>query len=496
MGRRIIVLDESVFDQINRGNQSVAKVLRNLILEDPEFWVTAQLRTLLTTEADQRLLRDLDVHSPAEDYYAGSRGDGRRGDVVMERYVERLPAHARTTGALVIRLSRDRRQDAELMTADRAFSDAFNRYYGKVVQGTPQLTTIRGDRVPGDIRGVYDYNQARRLLGLRQLLITTDGRIVRRPPPAALPTPPKPIATLEPSPKGNAKFQAARIGLDAVNYFMQRFNDTIQQRRFTEAWAKQEPVVRQQLEEDPTLGALILVFYSKRQKVGAENDSPLEHVPVFQYIDPAYGYTREDALARYRRRPQLRPAGTGELIMDDSQFIPPKQAVDVTKLPTPFPALGLATFVAGQAEVLGVKWRGRSGFDETSATSLDVPAGVRPLFLILQPPDRMTAWNGDWPMSVDIDIGHEYPAGIGPAMHLLPPVPVVELDAWYNLISGGTSACMAYPASNVTALLFQRTGPTKDNNNQLRNYRMELLRWVEPENILLLRYFPAEQVKP
>jgi hypothetical protein len=190
---------------------------------------------------------------------------------------------------------------------------------------------------------------------------------------------------------GDAKFRTAEIALRGVNFVIQRINDRIQKGRFDERWAKIRPEVERTLDGDPTLGALILVTFSRRSKMGAENDSPLEHVSVFHDIAVAYGYTREDAKLAYvasQAKGNYNAPQGDEVAVDDSCWIPPKQPVDVTKLRTPWPVVALGTFRPGKEKVTRVKFSLAFGFDDKmrSREWLNVPTGVTPKFLILSPP--------------------------------------------------------------------------------------------------------------
>ena len=492
---RTIVIHESVFDQINRSNATVAEVLSKMHhFEKCEFWITADTDRRMKTDADRRLLSDLGVRASAFSIMppAGSGVKPTVTQEVLDRHLGKHLPHGRLeTGALVVTLSKDLRKDVELMTTDAEFANAFGRYYGKVVAETPRL--IRNSSSNGvDPNGKgYDYNQARRMLGLKPLTITTGGKITPTKAPVAGRGPEvKPIQESGPSPVGQAVFNGVAVGLKIVDFGVQKINDYVQRKRYDEAWAKLEPSVRKNLADDPTRGVLILAVYSTKQKVGAEHDSPLQHTPEFQAINTAYGYTKEDALANYNSTAQANPAGYGKPSASEIVWVPPAQAPNVKDLPTPFPKMGLATFVAGRSKLLDVRWRGVSGFEDDGSTSLSVPAGMKPKFLILKPPDDIGFfWNGKWRTKV-LDINWEVPEHINgpvPESHMA-YVPFVEVDRRW----GYASACMVYPADNDTAQLFQRTSPTKDNLNQLSQYRLQLLRWVEDENLELNRHFFRE----
>jgi hypothetical protein len=235
------------------------------------------------------------------------------------------------------------------------------------------------------------------------------------------------------------------------------------------------------------------VYFSQREKVGPEDDSPLTHTPQFQTIVPAYGYTKEDAKANYAMTSRMNPAGEGAVIGDEIWY-PPRQPVDVKKLPTPFPAAGLATFVPGRETLLRVKFSGMLGFDEKmfSSAGVDVPAGTIARFLYLFPPPYIAYLeNGkirQATVSQDMVPPGMVPKGFDPKFAR---VPVVNLDSWINPYDG--KGAMVFPGDNATARMFTTaTGPTIDVDNKLMYYRMDLMRWVKPQNIYVLRDFFEE----
>jgi hypothetical protein len=285
-----------------------------------------------------------------------------------------------------------------------------------------------------------------------------------------------------------------QLGFQGANLIIQAINDRIQARRMKEYWDKLEPNIAARLRDDPSLGVLIVVYYSRRQKVGAENESPLEHVTVFQSIVPAYGYIKSEALrALATRPPGISAVGEGELL-SESHFIPPRQPVDVRKLSTPFPKLGLATFVPGREKLQGVRWRGILGFDDLSETKLNVPAGMTARFLYLDPPSEIRWFDGSIKYDTEIDRAWISPAEVAQPILFSSYLPVIELDTtnWLLKPIYPKRAGMVFPADAATARLFQTTPPTKDKG-ALRNYpNMHLVRWVRPEDVRLLRNFRIE----
>jgi hypothetical protein len=480
-------LNPGVFDQINRGNAELATFIYILRRTESEIWMTEQdYNRLSRSPANARLLMELQVRVS---------GLGHPTNERVSRLVQ-IPHDAHQAASLALRLG------AELVTMDKRALKNFLSTGGKSAVEMAEMPTVTT---------ATNYNAGRTNLGLRPLNISNaDGRIyppnnpapqyrpelvrqVHKAPPATQATLGVPISAPKeygPSAVGNAKFQLARLLLGLADYAIQWINDEVQKKRFEERWAKLRPGVEATLDADPQNGVLIMIYYYRRKKVGAENESPLQHTTVFKDIAVAYGQTREDARIRYALRPTIIEAGPGEMIVDDSVFHPPKNPVDVTKLWTPFPKAGLATFIPGKEKLARVKFSGSLGFDEKhfSVARLDVPAGVTPRFLYLWPPSEITYMNGGRQKSVDVkwkysDEAERTHADIGPMFY---GVPIVELDSWIN--PGDFTAAMVYPADNVTARVF-KTGRTVDNLDQLKAYGLDLMRWVRPQNMRILRHF-------
>lgn len=516
MGRKIVA-DRTIFDEINKGNRDVAKRLKDLVAAGAEIWITKYDEDQLTP-ADETLMVELHIRSPLQDNYVDryhSRGmlDNFRDHAGTLKTGWRRPA---TTAALAFHLK------AELMTMDKEFEQSFLKF--GVVPGMRALSSATGS---------VDYGRARQLFGLAPLRIDSAGKILPKlkpgpGAPAKVPgaggavryevnnqpdvsyPPGRPIDSeykwknkvgdpikapneYGPSPKGQAGFQAAAtIGLQGLSWVIQEINDRIEKKRFDEAWAKLKPTIDAKLNEDPTMGVLILVNYSQKKKKGAEPDSPLEHPTVFQKIKYSFGYTKEDARMRMSSAPpDMRPvAGPDEDVQTSEMWFPPKQPVDVTKLPTPFEKAGLATFVPGREKLVKVKFSGRWGFDDKmfSVEKLDLPTGMVPQFFYLWPPDRIAYRDDDGVLrSSDVETSLEHAAWAMGAELAFSLVPVVCLDSWINPYNA--TAAIVYPANNATANLFKTTAPTQDNLGYLKSYRMELVRWIKTENMYLLQDF-------
>jgi len=227
-------------------------------------------------------------------------------------------------------------------------------------------------------------------------------------------------------------------------------------------------------------------------------------VSVFHDIGVAYGYTKEDARLRYsdsQAKGNYNAPKGDEVAVDDSYWIPPRQPADVTKLRTPWPAVALATFRQGKEKVTRVKFSLAFGFDDKmrSREWLNIPAGVTARFLVLSPPAKLDYFDPSarkWRRK-DIPLEYSKKMDITNAAISDPfwrGIPAVELDSWIN--PGDATVVPVYPADNITANLLQATAAT-DHGGLLANRGIELVRWVKPEFIRIIRdcYEPAGSEK-
>jgi hypothetical protein len=307
--------------------------------------------------------------------------------------------------------------------------------------------------------------------------------------------------------------QRATLAFQGVNYVIQAINNHIQQQRMQERWTKLEPSVRQALAEEPTLGALVRVYYYRRQKVAQEKDSPMEHTNAFADIRIAYGMTREDALTNFEKQAQINAAGAGDVSIDDSMFIPPQLPVDYTKLRTPFQAEGVATFVPGREAFLHLQWAGpnrsfvRRG--ETKFTApIKLPEAIR--FLYLTPPSEIDYRENKFRFETqEIDWDYQDPgekAKAGSFGYRFPGVPALDTDSLLadpnmlhaqrekNLRLMKQRAVMVFPLNETTAKMFAAVNSLVDNNGELWNIPSfrKSIRFIHPERLRVLRYFGAE----
>jgi hypothetical protein len=285
-----------------------------------------------------------------------------------------------------------------------------------------------------------------------------------------------------------------QLGLQGANLVIQAINDNVQAARLRAAMGKLEPAIAAKLHDDPSQGVLIVVRCSRHEKVGARGERPRQPVTVFEGIDIGYGSTESEALGNLGPMPRLPGVGSGQMLCE-RHFIPPAQPLDVMQLRTPFPKIGLATFVSGREKLQGVRFRGTRGFDHTRQTRLEASPGTSPKFLFLEAPANVAFFDGSMRTVTDIELAWLHPAELSATPVKSPlSLPFVELDTtnWFLRPIFPARAGMVFPADAATAQLFQTTAATGDNR-VLPYPNMHLVRWVRPANIRLLRDFRLER---
>lgn len=528
-----ILLDKNVITNVARGDVATAQALKRILASGEQVYIAHAAYNELVRDSPiqmrmgyEKLLKDLHLTTPP----AGATSIKDRGDFYADN-ITHVPAPGKpgqikeygrrdsTTPGDAFIAAEAKALNARLWTLDERFAKRAENL------GVTPLAGVSGIKSQS---GSESIAQARKLMGLKPLSMLQSGSVKpskggpSSPPsggtkatsksgPASPPSggttttskggsgssgaktkittaevgpPIEPVQEHGPSASGDAKFQAATLVFDGVNFVLQKINDRIQRQRFEAEWSRWAPEVKRRLDADPQLGAMVLISYWKGQ---GDVNSAIDTVAVFQNIQVGYGLTPDDA--RRDAYSQSRWSA-GFSNVGDQIWLKPKAPPDIKRLKLPFDCTiaGLATFVPGKEKLVRVKFSGKAGFDDKmhSREVLSVPAGMTPRFFYLWPPDRIRYFQEgwvthevDWEMSNDADVryGEVDPFSSG--------VPVVKLDSWYNPYNA--TAAMVWPADNSTANLFQTAGKTQDNLGLLSDQMIGPLRWVRPEFIRILK---------
>jgi hypothetical protein len=506
---RIVVLDYNVIQNLNRGSAKTATALKRLIESGARVYMahqayqeaTSQPGKMLggagpdlprTAAGNERLIADLAIRVTSERF--------------DQRVIDRNNAgkSMSDSDALVLAQAKQLKADLGAQTVELwSFDKTFRNDAGST-------EAIYGVKVAAESQTAYetpadrsDYQVARRLMGLKtDFEISVGGRIQRKPskkPPGSgggaggsapggsdIGTPhADPGGVGEASARAQKIGDAFELGLKAMNFIIQSINDSIQADRMKKEWAKAKPRIQQKLQENPSLGVLIIVRFGRREKEGAQHETPLEHTALFLSIDTEYALTEDEAWDAYRNVPRQRDEA-GLTITHKKTFIEPTKAVDVRKVQTPFTPYAIGTFVTGRARLMRVEWKGIFGFDEIGDVKLDVPTGMTPRFLLLVAPNEIEFLNGRIRHPTRVPV--EWQDAASAAIHYTRPISVVDMDRGV-LNLGHDTAAMIFPADNATARLFDGVGRMRDNKGQLTFTNIGMLRWARPGNIHVLQKF-------
>jgi hypothetical protein len=533
MSRRSIVIDKTVIDQLNKGNRPLAQFFNSLRStvnlasnNNANLDITAGEYARLN-EAERALCDDMGVRHVNSDATYVNTVRNRVGTLM--NYIKTTnpdalkniaPEHEATIGLAL--------GGAELLTFDKKLADS----YGELTRNSqfkvvPELQGIPVSNMP------VNYNGARTNLGLRAINISpSTGGVLPAPSVTRVKidskttgfvdaegnsilsgggprtaggatTTNKTSATVGDritvpeehglSARGDAAAQGAIFVLMGVNYVLKKIADHVQERRFNEVWARRKPLVDKRLKEDPQLGAKIFVYYSKYASGEA---SVADGAMIFQDIHIAYGFTEDEALRTLSAETFWTEHGPGALQVGDAFWIKPRAPLDIKKLQLPVgtEVAGLATFVPGKEKFVRVDYSILGGFDDRTISRqiLHVPEGMMPRFFYLWPPKYIAYMYNGFVRQADVDstISGDADESANVMIKPLKGIPVVKLDSHINpstWFSDGATAAMVWPADNSTANLFQTTRPTHDPNALLAGSGYNMVRWVRPEFIRVLR---------
>lgn len=489
----VYVIDNSVFIELNRGNEPVAAIVKKYHDAGHQLWVTrATYRELSRIPANSQLAASLGLRVPTTDVPLPSNMRGMYSSTTVE-----------DASALAI----EKKATLVIINPQAA---QIHRGLGGQVDASYQFKPSTRN---------LDYNRTRQILGLRPEKFTLNGNLVqqadrtKKPEPApnivireqgrdrqyvpvTKPTtartgsPIKPVneGSLNPTPKTSA---FGKIGLAGINWIVNFVNDEIQQGRLEEAMSKVRPIIEGTLKAEPSLGVLIRIVFRRRQKTGPENETSLTWPSSFHHVAYEYGYTREEALAKFRGRDEIREEKPGvehTKPEEQDQWIEPRQPVSVDQLPTPYPSAGLCTFVPGRENLLRVQFSHALGVDEKMKSLISLQSNnASARFLVLFPPNEFKyMWNGS-PRKEELELSLSRPAQVVDHEMAAVYLPTLDLDSWINPYDG--KAAMVYPADSATDSLFRKQGRIDDKNAPLMFEKMDSVRFVRPQDLRLLKYF-------
>lgn len=312
-----ILIDANVITHLNHGSQKAADALRKLMNSGAMIYISQQAYNELTSQpgkmvggvgpdlprtavANKMLIQDLGIKiAPAPPGSSIIYTRHKRAPVLSKSDLE--------TAAAAFEIK------AKVWSFDRAFREnPANVEKSLGIQVAPESSVAYDADALMQTR---DYRTARKLMGLAtDFEISVGGRIQKIPPkkppskkgggggggggiPAG--TPPD-LNT--PGARGQKIGDGIELGLKGVNFIIQKINDKIQADRMKESWARIQPEIERRLANDSSTGVLIIVQFGRREKQGAEHESPLEHTSRFIGIDTEYGLTESEAWAAWTGR--------------------------------------------------------------------------------------------------------------------------------------------------------------------------------------------------
>jgi hypothetical protein len=508
-----ILLDKNVITEIARGNAAVSEALKRMLASGEQVYMSRAAYNELVRDSPvhlrmgyEKLLQDLKIAMAPASAMPGSlkdRGDFYADNITYDpkpgelgRVKEYGGGKSKETPGDAFVAAEAKALKARLWTLDGPF--------GKRAENLG-VTLANESKTLKATSGTEDIAQARRLMGLKPFSFMQPG--AAKPPPgkggpagsggggsktgtatttADVGKPIEPVIEHGPNMRGDAKFQGATLAFQGVDFILQKINGSIQAKRFEDEWkSRWLPEVTRRLAADPQLGALVLISYAKDK---GDAESAIDTVTVFQSIQVGYGVNVDEALRDAQSQVRMAP---GRSDVGDRIWLKPKAPMDIKRLKLPFGTTiaGLATFVPGKEKLVRIRFSGRLGFDDKmfSKEVLSVPAGMKPRFYYLWPPEKVSYFQfGSWQTKdVDWEISNEADISYGDVDSFQQGVPVVKLDSWINPYN--STAAMVWPADNSTANLFQTADATQDSIGLLTGQGIGPMRWVRPEFIRVLK---------
>lgn len=501
---RTVILDGNVLDQLNRGNTAAATALKNLLKNGSTVYVSQQAYNEMVKNsaiprsqaANQLFLDDLGIKVASP---------GKLADRVSV-----YSGSAKLSEADLLVVAQAKSAGAELWSFDRVFrknhAEIAATLQVKIASETINVGILDGKVPP------QDYRVARRIMNLAPVDISLTGGVTRPgpkgsppgvtgPPPGAAPPPPPPAgpagsgaspstrppatAGRGPAPPGidpggvnaTARSQAIgggiQLGLRIFGTTLNLISESIEKQRAEEALKGRLPEIEQLRSADPRLGVLVRFVFSQGM---AHGDSAINPSPVFEHIELATGFTKDEAVRSFPPSASTLKPKTGYFNKDS--WIEPSQQASVAALRLPFPKQARGCF-APNARFVTVEWGGVTGFDdEEEGPLLLLPSSID--FYILKPSSTIVWYNGNFRVETAIPIVHRESANKKTleAINLDPDLP-------WNI-----TAAMVFPANDATDEFFSHGKKTLDTLNLLRVLpNFGKVRWIRPENIEVTETF-------
>ena len=284
---------------------------------------------------------------------------------------------------------------------------------------------------------------------------------------------------MPPSAKGTATIVGIQLAFEGINFVLNLINDYIQKGKVNAELDKIRPAVAAARASNPGLGVL-LIFYYRQFK--APDESIIKPGATFNYLIWGKGVTSDEAREDALSLPTI-SQGTGPYERRFSQevWIPPLRKSSITKAKCPFPPIAIGRFFLGnstKARFQLVEFSILGGFDDICETSIELPKDTNVDFAILNPPREVYWFNINGKQKVDVPIKDCKTANGN-------TIKVVDLDPWSPF---NARAAMVFPVDDVSEKVLSIINSTR-NCNPLGTYvNFNMIRWIRPENIHLLRF--------
>ena len=494
-----IILDTNVLKDVSRGNQRVSDALTRYLKAGTPVYISKASYEELVTRADtaqmggqyREMLSDLRINVAA----SGAMAD--RINVIADN-IELVPAPNKPGQMREYDRKNDPTKpgDAFVAAQAKAINAKLWTLDEKFAKRAAQFGVPLADEV-GKIKGISgpeNPDAARKMLGLNPKPIGSNG----------LPLPPKGGSgggnggggaggTYEvvgvadntlpevggPSARGEAIVGGIQIALEGLNFVLNLINDYVQKGKVNAALDPIKPAIAKARAENPRMGVAILFYYTQ---VEAPDESIIKPGADFQYLIWGVGATadeaREDAL-----RPGSISRGTGPYERRFSQqvWIPPLQKSSITTARCPFPLVAIGRFFLGnsvRAKFQGVEFSAIGGFDDTVETGFDLPPNTNADFAVLKPPSEVYWYNMNGRQTVSVPLKDATTANSN-------TIKVVDLDPWSPFHA---QAAMVFPVDDWTEKVFNVVNSTENSALLVTYTNFDMIRWIRPENIHLLRF--------